>query len=207
MNQSFNDVMFKRKSIRFYDPTVKVSEKEILAMLDEAVTAPSSVNLQPWRFHVVTSDAAKERLRPLIKFNISQLETSAAMIMIFGDMQCQEFGTEIYETAVAKGTMSPEVRDAQLSFIIPMYDGLSRQQMNDIVKIDASLAAMQLMLVARNHGYDTNPIGGFDKENLASTFGLDPDRYVPVMILSLGKAEQAGYDSVRLPAEKITTFY
>lgn len=207
MNQSFNDVMFKRKSIRFYDPTVKVSEKEILAMLDEAVTAPSSVNMQPWRFHVVASEAAKERLRPLIKFNVSQLETSAAMIMIFGDMQCQEFGLEIYEMAVAKGTMSPEVRDAQLSFIIPMYDGLSRQQMNDIVKIDASLATMQLMLVARNHGYDTNQIGGFDKENLASTFGLDPDRYVPVMILSLGKAGQTGYDSVRLPAEKITTFY
>ena len=33
--------------------------------------------------------------------------------------------------------------------------------MNDIVKVDSSLAAMQLMLVAKQHGYDTNPIGGF----------------------------------------------
>ena len=33
--------------------------------------------------------------------------------------------------------------------------------MNEIVHIDASLAAMQLMLVARSYGYDTNAIGGY----------------------------------------------
>ncbi len=36
--------------------------------------------------------------------------------------------------------------------------------MNDVVKIDASLAAMQFMLVARAHGYETNPIGGFEEK-------------------------------------------
>ena len=78
--------------------------------------------------------------------------------------------------------------------------------MNDIVKIDSSLAAMQFMLVARAHGYDTNPIGGFEKDQLAEAFGLDKDRYVPVMILSVGKAAEEGYQSVRLDAEKITSF-
>lgn len=37
--------------------------------------------------------------------------------------------------------------DQQLAAIIPHYESLSREQMNDIVKIDASLAAMQFMLV------------------------------------------------------------
>lgn len=35
--------------------------------------------------------------------------------------------------------------------------------MNEIVHIDSSLAAMQLMLVARSYGYDTNAIGGYKK--------------------------------------------
>jgi hypothetical protein len=39
------------------------------------------------------------------------------------------------------------VRDQQLAAIIPHYESLSREQMNDIVKIDASLAAMQLGLI------------------------------------------------------------
>jgi nitroreductase len=76
--------------------------------------------------------------------------------------------------------------------------------MNDVIKIDGSLAAMQLMLVARAHGYDTNPIGGFEQDQLAEAFGLDASRYIPVMIVSIGKAVEEGYESVRLPIDKIT---
>ncbi len=92
--------------------------------------------------------------------------------------------------------------------------------MNDVVKVDSSLAAMQVLLVARDHGYDTNPCGGFEADQLAEAvgldrfeadqlaeaFGLDKDRYVPVIILSIGKAVEEGYESVRLAPEKITTF-
>lgn len=99
-----------------------------------------------------------------------------------------------------------EVRDRQLASIMPMYQSLSTIQMNDIVKIDTSLAAMQFMLVARAHGYDTNPIGGFESYRLAETFGLDKESYVPVMIISIGKAAESGYQSVRLPAKTITEF-
>lgn len=32
---------------------------------------------------------------------------------------------------------------------------------------------------------------------------MEKDRYVPVMLLSIGKAVDAGYPSVRLPIDKI----
>lgn len=102
--------------------------------------------------------------------------------------------------------MSPEVRDEQLAAIIPHYKNFTRQEMNDVIKIDSSLVAMQFMLVARSHGYDTNPIGGFEADQLAETYGLNKDRYVPVMIVSVGKAEEAGYNSIRLEADRFTTF-
>ncbi|WP_138859784.1 nitroreductase family protein [Exiguobacterium mexicanum] len=205
-NNTFTDVMLGRKSIRVYDENVKISQLEMLQMIEEATTAPSSVNMQPWRFVVVESPEAKEALKPLIRFNVRQNDTSAAMVLIFGDMECYELGEEIYDQAVAEGKMPQEVRDQQLAAILPYYKNLSKQEMNDIVKIDSSLAAMQFMLVARAHGYDTNPIGGFEKDQLAEAFGLDKDRYVPVMILSVGKAAEEGYQSVRLDAEKITSF-
>lgn len=205
-NNTFADVMLDRKSIRVYDENVKISQDEMLEMIKEATTAPSSVNMQPWRFVVVESPEAKETLKPLIRFNVRQNDTSAAMILIFGDMECYELGEEIYDQAVAEGKMPKEVRDQQLDAILPLYKNLSKQEMNDIVKIDSSLAAMQFMLVARAHGYDTNPIGGFEKDKVAEAFGLDKDRYVPVMILSVGKAAEEGYQSVRLDAEKITSF-
>ncbi|CZQ99657.1 nitroreductase family protein [Trichococcus ilyis] len=206
INNDFSEIVFGRKSIRAYDETYKISQEEMLEMIQEATTTPSSVNMQPWRFVVVESEEAKAKLKPLIRFNTRQNDTSSAMVLIFGDMQCYEHGEEIYNAAVAQGKMSAEVRDQQLAAIIPYYKNFSKEQMNDVVKIDSSLAAMQLMLVARAHGYDTNPIGGFEADQLAEAFDLDKERYVPVMILSIGKAMEEGYKSVRFASEKITAF-
>ncbi|MCK6145657.1 nitroreductase family protein [Enterococcus hirae] len=206
VNNDFSSVVFGRKSVRVYDETVKISHEEMLEMIQETTTAPSSVNMQPWRFVVAESEEAKAKLKPLIRFNTRQNDTSSAMVMIFGDMNCYEYGKEIYDQAVAEGKMPAEVRDQQLAAILPYYQNFTREQMNDVVKIDASLAAMQFMLVARSHGYETNPIGGFEADQLAEAFDLDKERYVPVMILSVGKAVEEGYESVRLAPEKITTF-
>ena len=206
VNNDFSSVVFVRKYVRVYDETVKISHEEMLEMIQETTTAPSSGNMQPWRFVVVESEEAKAKLKPLIRFNTRQNDTSSAMVMIFGDMNCYEYGEEIYDQAVAEGKMPAEVRDQQLAAILPYYQNFTREQMNDVVKIDASLAAMQFMLVARSHGYETNPIGGFEADQLAEAFDLDKERYVPVMILSVGKAVEEGYESVRLAPEKITTF-
>ena len=205
-NNDFSDIIFERKSVRLYNEKTKISHEEMLEMIQEATTAPSSVNMQPWRFVVVESEAEKQKLKPLIRFNTAQNDTSSAMILIFGDMECYEYGEEIYGQAVSENKMSSEVRDQQLEAIIPYYKNFSKQEMNDVVKIDSSLAAMQLMLVARSHGYDTNAIGGFEDDLLAEAFGLDKDRYVPVLILSIGESIDAGYQSVRLNASALTTF-
>lgn len=205
-NNDFQDIVLNRRSIRNYDPSYEIEHSELLQIIDEAAKAPSSVNLQPWRFVIVESEEAKAKVKPLIRFNTLQNETSSAMILIFGDLKCQEYAQEIYQEAVNRGLMPQEVMEKQLAAIVPMYDSLNKAQMERIVQIDASLVAMQLMLVARSHGYDTNPIGGFDADQLAEAFDLDEERFHPVMILSIGKAMETGYESVRLSAEKITVF-
>lgn len=205
-NNDFQDIVLNRRSIRNYDPSYKIEHSKLLQIIDEAAKAPSSVNLQPWRFVIVESEEAKAKLKPLIRFNTLQNETSSAMILIFGDLKCQEYAQEIYQEAVERGLMPKEVMEKQVAAIVPMYDSLNKAQMERIVQIDASLVAMQLMLVARSHGYDTNPIGGFDADQLAAAFDLDEERFHPVMILSIGKATETGYESVRLSAEKITSF-
>lgn len=206
VSNDFSDILFNRRSIRAFDANVKIPREEILEMIEEASTAPSSVNMQPWRFVVVDTEQGKEKLKPLVSFNQLQNESSSAMILVFGDMRSQEHAEKIYGQAVAEGKMPLEVKEKQLASIVPMYENASDHEMTKIVHIDASLVTMQLMLVARSHGYDTNAIGGFDKENIAEAFGLDKERYQPIMILALGKADEEGYDSVRLGADFVTTF-
>ncbi len=205
-NNDFSDIAYNRHSVRVFDKDYKIDRDEMLEILEEATKAPSSVNLQSWRFVVVDSDAGKDKLRPLIKFNTSQNDTSSAMILIFGDMKCYEKTDEIYSKAVEAGFMTEEEKNKSVELFNEVYKSFSKEEMNDVVKIDSSLVAMQLMLVARAHGYDTNPIGGFDKDNLAKTFELDSNRYVPVIILAIGKANEEARNSVRLDIDSITKF-
>jgi nitroreductase len=206
MTNDFKSIVLNRRSIREYDPSVKISKEEMSQILSDATKAPSSVNLQPWRFVIVESAEGKEKLRPFMRFNTKQNDTSSAMILLFGDLECYRYAETIYDQAVRDGHMPQDVRDKQVNSIVPLYKSLTKEKMNDIVKVDSSLMAMQLMLVARSYGYDTNPIGGYIEENLAETFGLDSKRYVAVLIIAVGKALETGYLSLRLPIETITTW-
>ncbi|MER2033520.1 MULTISPECIES: nitroreductase family protein [Exiguobacterium] len=199
----FMEIVRGRRSIRNYDTDVKISKEEMTQILEEATLAPSSVNMQPWRFLVIDSEEGKATLAPLAKFNQVQVETSSAVIAVFGDMNAVDQLENIYDTAVAKGLMPQEVRDRQVPAIQGMYSSVSANDLKDSILIDSGLVSMQLMLVARAHGYDTNPIGGYEKDQIAEAFGLEKDRYVPVMLLSIGKAVDAGYPSVRLPINDI----
>ncbi|GGE71239.1 nitroreductase family protein [Priestia taiwanensis] len=199
----FTEIMTGRRSIRQYDTSVKISKEEMEQILAEATLAPSSINLQPWRFVVIDSEEGKATLAPLASFNQKQVQTSSAMIAIFGDLQSFENAEEILGTAVERGYMPVEAKERQMEMINGVAATITKEAMKDVVLVDGGLVAMQLMLVARAHGYDTCPIGGYDKANIAEAFGLDKERYVPVMLVSIGKADDAGYTSVRLPVEKV----
>lgn len=202
----FQAILKGRRSIRQFDESVKISKEEMTNILQDTITAPSSVNMQPWRFIVAESSTAKEKLTPLVRFNQNQNNTSSAMILIFGDLKNFDYSEQIYGTAVEQGLMPAEVKEQQLSVLTPLYKQIPADKMKETVLIDGSLAAMQLMLIARTYGYETSPIGGFERDQLAAAFDLDPQRYVPVMIVAIGKGLDAGYPSYRLPVADITTW-
>lgn len=140
-------------------------------------------------------------MRPLVRFNTQQNDTSAAMIVIFGDTNSFENGEKIFSSAVEQGLMPQDVKDKQMAALTPYYANSPREELERVSIIDGSLVAMQLMLVARAYGYDTNPIGGFERKEVAEAFDMDTERYVPVMIVSIGKAKDTGYGSYRLSTE------
>ncbi|SDC83797.1 Nitroreductase [Terribacillus halophilus] len=202
--EAFLQIVQDRRSIRTYDENVKISKEEMSEMLTVATKAPSSVNLQPWRFVVIESPEAKAKLAPLARFNQQQVKTSSAVIAVFADMNNLDYLEEIYGKAVENGLMPQEVKDQQVVAIRNLLSGITEQQNRETILIDSGLISMQLMLTAKAYGYDTNPIGGFEKDQIAEAFDLDKDRYVPVMLLSIGKAADAGYKSYRMPVEQIT---
>jgi nitroreductase len=200
------NMLTERRSVRVYDPAVKISKQEMTTILDEASRAPSSMNMQPWRFVVVASDEGKRRLDPVMKGNRTQLETSAAMIVILNDLEKYSLAEKIYDKAVSEGLMPEDVRDRQVRNITNMVPTLNKDKVEKGGLLDCGLVAMQLMHVARMHGYETCPIGGFDHHTIVEALGLDPERYKPAMIVSIGKKAEDGFPSTRLDVED-TTFW
>ena len=141
----FMEIVKGRRSIRNYDTNVKISKEEMTQILEEATLAPSSVNMQPWRFLVIDSEEGKATLAPLAKFNQVQVETSSAVIAVFGDMNAVDQLENIYDTAVAKGLMPQEVRDRQVPAIQGMYSSISVNDLKDSILIDSGLVSMQLL--------------------------------------------------------------
>lgn len=204
VTNDFMKIVTERRSIKRYDKSVNISRETMVEILNLATRAPSSVNMQPWRFLVIETPEAKAKLAPLARFNQTQVETSSAMIAVFGDLHNFENFENIYGEAVKQGYMPPEVKEQIHQSFAGYFKSVSREEMKEVVLVDGGLVCMQIMLAARAYGLDTNPIGGFEKDQIAEAFGLDKERYIPVMLISIGKAADQGYPSVRLPIDLIT---
>ncbi len=192
MPQEIETVMTKRQSIREFDPKVKISRDEMTAMLKMAITAPSACNLQAWKFIVVDTPAGKEKLRHyFMPFNFPQVDTSAAVVLFFGNKLAYKKYRKLWQGMYKAKKVTKEAMEAALNTFMPLYEHASEAMLKTDATIDTSLAAMQFMLIAQAHGYDTNAIAGYDASKAAESVGLDPEQFVPVMAVAIGKSAKA----------------
>lgn len=179
------EIMRSRHSVKKYQPDVAIPRKELEEMLALASTAPSSWNLQHWRYLVITSKEKKERLLP-IAYNQRQVVDASATIVILGDLEANKAAYDVYGKALKDDVITEKVHDALILQIEGAYK--SAQVGRDEAILNASLAAMQLMLIAKAKGYDTCPMGGFNDQQLIKELGI-PSRFIPVMLIVVGKED------------------
>lgn len=201
---TFFDIVRERRSIRTYDPAVQIPRDELMDILEQATLAPSSSNLQPWRFLIIDTPELKAKLLP-IAFNQQQIVDASAVFVVLGDVKCYLKAENIYGQAVKAGYMSEDTAKSFTERSVGMYSSLPAETARKIVYTDGGLVAMQLMLVARAKGYDTCPMGGFDGAKLVEAFGIS-ERYEPVMLLTIGKASKPGHPTTRLPVNEVAFF-
>lgn len=199
-NQLFED----RKTVRQYDPTVKISREEMKNILQDAMTAPSSFNLQPWRFIVIESEESKEQIKPFLMFNQVQGETASAIIAVYVDLEIEENVNKVLTANVEYKLADPD-RKEYMSQKIKAYKASQTEIMlKNGLMLDAGFVIMQLMLSAKAYGYDTNAIGGYDKAGLSQALNMDTTRFLPVLLISIGKGVEEGHDTLRMSVDEVT---
>lgn len=75
----FSEVLAKRRSVRHFNTKLDVPEPAIRLLLEAAVSAPSAGNVQPWRFTVVRSLDAREKLATALR---QRWATAAPVVIV-----------------------------------------------------------------------------------------------------------------------------
>lgn len=201
LTKTLSEVIKERHSVRKYDPTFKISQDEIKSMLTEATLAPSSSNLQPWRFIVIQDEDTKKELRAIAN-NQEQVETASAVIAVLGDKEMYKSVEKVYRSAYEAGYMDETTVNLLIEGTNKLYPSASEEIRKNIASYDAGLVSMQLMLIAKDRGYDTVPMGGFNKEKFAEKFHIS-ERFFPVVLIPVGKALQPAHPTTRLPLDDV----
>ncbi|MDX1695998.1 MAG: nitroreductase family protein [Ketobacteraceae bacterium] len=216
----FARVVESRRSVRKF--TNKQIPREVLdACLDMALLAPSSCNLQPWEFHVVQSPRLKAKL---VECCLSQnaAKTAAELIVVVArtdnwmkvaDLNLNNWPQEnmpkhwvnFYKAIVPftywQGPFNA-VGNAKKAFATvaglfrPVPRGpFSKADMRVWATKSVALAAENLMLALRAHGFDSCPMEGMDEKRVKKLLKLPKDADVPMVI---GAGERAA-DGVYFP--------
>ncbi|MFD1421044.1 nitroreductase family protein [Lactiplantibacillus songbeiensis] len=181
-NNPIIDVMQARHSVRQYDGQTEIKRSELERLLKTAFLAPTALNLQPIRALVVTSPVLRKELTTATG-NMSQLTTASAVVLFVNDRENQD-DAQPFQPAQKTPT----------------------QAHTDIGALDAGLVAMQFMLLAKDAGYDTNPMTGFDHLAFSQILDLDIKRYQPLLLVSIGMAAQPGQPAKHKSLRQIVAF-
>lgn len=207
-NNNFDEVVLKRHTAREFDPEITISKGELLQMITYAAKAPSALNMQPTRFVVAQSNAAKEKIAAVAVTNAPEVLSASAVVLIGGETDLGPFEEDLFKRAEAAGLLTDQAIEHQK----PMIENLvatfkeNQQALREFIIQNSSLAAMSFMLAARAYGYETGAMTDFDHEKIIPALDLDPNHFLPTLLIAVGKPKSAPDSLYRIPASKITVF-
>lgn len=176
------DAIYQRHATRSYKPD-RVAKKEIEALLNAAVHAPTAMHLEPWAFVVVQDRALLKRISDRAK-TIAQTPR----------------GSDHRELARTTTRAVAMLSDPAFNIF---YDAgtlivICGKPMGSFVSADCWLAAENLMIAATALGYATCPIGfavpALADPEVKAELGIPADvtAYAPIIV---------GVPATRVPAQ------
>ena len=179
---NFLEMMQKRKSCRSYAPGKVIAREDLLKIVEAGRLTPSGCNSQPWKFIVVDSPEAKEKL---------------------GDALLLKNGST---GAPWRGNVSAFIilveREARvMPMVVEYYQDTQRFAPGDI-----GAACMNMCHEAFSLGLATCVIGMNDQAKMEEYFGI-PHGCEARLVLAVGySAEKNPFTKVRKPLEEVCFF-
>lgn len=191
-----SDVIASRRSIRKFKQG-DISADTINLLLDAARLAPSGSNIQPARFIVIQSPAAKEALG---KYTPYKFIVKAAVIFVC----CADLTTittrerrvgELIKEGAFEG-VDMNMKDA--SAVSPIMDA---EAIKAYLSMNVAIAVEHIVLKAVDLGLGSCWLGRFDRDKVKEFLALNENIY-PVVLLPVGHPDQSPKARPRFPLDK-----
>ena len=173
----------ERRSIKAFDPHHRMSEQEINQLMSLAMLSPTAFNIQNWRFVLVTDPVLRQQIRAA-SWNQAQVEEASLLIVLTADLNAWAKQPERYWKNAPKAAS-----DVLVPMIGQYYQNNDQVQRDEAMR-SCGMAATTLMLAAKEMGYDTCPMDGFDFAAVSKMLNLPAD-HIPTMFIVVGKALKA----------------
>ena len=169
-----------RRAIKHFDPEHKLTAAEETELLETTILAPTSFNIQHWRFVILRDPELRAKIRRDFGNDQAQMTDASLLVLFTADMKAWQKNPERYWANAPK-----EVADLLVGWMGPFHEGREWLQ-RDEAQRSIGLAMQTLMLAAKGMGYDSCPMIGFDIEEVAKLINLPADHVMGPMV-AIGK--------------------
>lgn len=180
-----SEAIESRRAVKVYDAAHRMTQAEIDQLMGLAMLSPTAFNIQNWRFVLVTDPALRRQVRE-VAWNQAQVTDASLLIVLTADLKAWEKEPQRYWRNAAE-----PVRDYLVPAIDQYYRGREQVQRDEAMR-SCGMAAQTLMLAARQMGYDSCPMDGFDFDAVGKLINL-PDDHAIAMFVAVGKPLQPAY--------------
>ncbi|MFW5450925.1 MAG: nitroreductase family protein [Methylophagaceae bacterium] len=188
--------IISRRSVKHFDSDHKMTESEINELMEYAILSPTAFNVQHWRF-VQVKDAQKRQQIQDASWGQEQVTKASLLLILCADLNAWDKQPERYWQHAPK-----EVQDFLLPTIENYYTNHHQAQRDECIR-STSIAAMNIMLMAKEMGYDSCPMDGFDFDQVAKIINLPHDHIITMMITVGKKKEDARPRAGQLPLSDV----
>lgn len=173
------ETIYARRAVKHFDPNHVMPEADLTKLLDAAIQAPTSFNIQHWRFVVVRDKALRQQIRAA-GFNQAQMTDASVLIVMTADLLAWKRDPQRYWK-----NAPPEVAKMLVDWMGPFHEGRDWIQRDEAMR-SIGMAMQTLMLAAKALGYDSCPMIGFEQDKVAALIRLPKDHVIGPMV-AIGK--------------------
>ncbi|NRA56658.1 MAG: nitroreductase family protein [Phycisphaerales bacterium] len=176
------EAIYQRRSVKHFDPDHQMPEAELTKLLEAAIQAPTSFNIQHWRFVVIKDPELRKQIRAVGNDQAQMTDASVLIVMTADVKAWQKVPNRYWKDA------PDEVRELLVGWMGPFHEGREWLQ-RDEAQRSIGMAMQTIMLTAKAMGYDSCPMIGFDIDKVAELINLPDDHCMGPMV-AIGKKTQ-----------------